>query len=298
MSKTFQMTILLILLILIWGIGWPMIAIGLPYCPPIWYSTIRLALAAVMMFIVMGLAGQLVMPDKKDLPLIFSIGFLQIGLFVMLITLGLEYVPPGRSAIIAYTSPIFVTPIAVWFFSEKLTKFKVMGLILGLIGIISLFMPWELDWHNQHVLLGNGLLLLSAIVWSAAMLHIRYAKWHRSSHHLLPWQFLVSIIPNILMAFYLDPHPIIHVTTSLIVSLAYVIILASLVAYWIIITITRFLPVITTSLLLLAVPVVGLLSSAVMTGEKLSLNIIVSFAFIISGLIFVSLPNAKSRADT
>jgi drug/metabolite transporter (DMT)-like permease len=291
MSKTFQMTILLILLILIWGVGWPMMAIGLPYCPPIWYSTIRLGLAAVMMFIIMGLAGQLVMPDKKDLPLVLSIGLLQIGLFVMLITLGLEYVSPGRSAIIAYTSPIFVAPIAVLFFHEKLTTFKIIGLVLGLIGIVSLFLPWELNWHDWHILLGNGLLLLSAIVWSIAMLHIRYAKWHRPSHHLLPWQFLVSIVPNVLMAFYLNPHPVIKLTKFFYVSMSYTVILSSLAAYWLIIVITRYLPVITTSLLLLAVPVVGFLSSAVMTGENLSLSIIMSFIFIISGLAFISLPN-------
>lgn len=290
MTKSIQMFILLGLLILIWGIGWPMIAIGLPYCPPIWYGTLRLGLSAVLIFIVMGLMGQLVMPNKKDIPLIFSIGFLQIGLFVMLITLGLEYVPPGRSAIIAYTSPIFVTPIAVLFFNEKLTKFKIIGLILGLVGIVSLFTPWELDWHNQQILLGNGLLLLSAIVWSATMLHIRYAKWHRPSHHLLPWQFLISVIPNALMAMYLDPHPVIRLTPVFWGSLAYTTILSSLIAYWLIIVITRNLPVITTSLLLLAVPVVGLLSSAIMTGEKLSLSIIISFVFIISGLVFVSLP--------
>ncbi len=298
MSKSVHMFILLGILILIWGIGWPMISIGLPYCSPIWYGTIRLIFATLLIFMAMGLTRQLVIPDKRDLPLIFSLGFLQIGFFVMLITLGLEYVPPGRSAIIAYTSPIFVTPIAVLFFRERLTRMKTIGLILGLMGIISLFMPWELDWHNKYLLLGNGLLLLSAIVWSAAMLHIRYAKWHRPSHHLLPWQFLVSIIPNVLMAFYLDPHPVIHWVPALLWSLTYVIVLASLIAYWIMITVARNLPVITTSLLLLAVPVVGLFSSALMTHEKLSLNIMISFIFIISGLVFVSLPNSQKRPIT
>jgi drug/metabolite transporter (DMT)-like permease len=294
MSKSGQMFGLLGLLILIWGLSWPVMAIGLAYCPPIWFSTLRLIGAAALIFIIMGLTRQLVIPDKKDFPLIFSIGFLQIGLFVMLITLGLEYVPPGRSAIIAYTSPIFVTPVAVWFFSERLTKMKIIGLLLGLMGIVSLFMPWELNWHDKHILLGNALLLLSAIIWSAAMLHIRYGKWHRPSHQLLPWQFLVSIIPNIIMAFYLDPHPVIHyMAPGFWWSMGFTAVLASLAGFWMIIVITRFLPAITISLLLLAVPVVGLLSSAVMTGEKLSFSIIVSFIFIIGGLVFVSLPNSR-----
>jgi drug/metabolite transporter (DMT)-like permease len=120
MSKTAQMVILLVILVLIWGLSWPLMSEGLKYCPPIWFATIRLVIAVVVIFAVFGATKQLVLPNKRDFPLIFSIGFLQIGLFVMFITLGLEYVEPGRSAIIAYLSPFFVTPIAVIFFGEKL----------------------------------------------------------------------------------------------------------------------------------------------------------------------------------
>ncbi|MDX2163955.1 MAG: DMT family transporter [Gammaproteobacteria bacterium] len=289
MSKTAQMVVLLAILVLIWGVSWPVMAEGLKFCPPIWFVVIRLAIAITVIFGVFACTKQLVMPIKKDIPLLLSIGLLQIGFFTLLITVGLEYVAPGRSAIIAYLSPFFVTPIALVFFKEVLSNGKILGLILGAIGIALLFSPWELDWHDKNVLLGNGLLLLSALVWSAAMIHTRYTEWHRETHELLPWQFVVGFIPNIIIALIWMPHPVIQWSAPMLwFSLLYNAILASLVAYWLLVTITRHLPVITTSLGLLGVPVLGLLASALFIGEPLTLSILTSLGFIIAGLACVS----------
>jgi len=289
MSKTVQMGGLLILLILIWGISWPIMSAGLAYCPPIWFAALRFLLAVVIVFVFFGVTKQLILPTKKDFPLIFSIGFFQMGFFVMFITLGLEYVSPGRSAIIAYLSPFFVAPIAVIFFGEELSRGKIAGLVLGAAGIALLFSPWEVNWHDKHVLEGNGLLVLSTMVWAGAMIHTRYATWHRSSHLLLPWQILAGTLPNLLLALVLVPHPVIHFyAPAFLISLFYNAILSSLVGYWLMIIITRNLPVITTSLALLAVPVVGLLASAVMVHEALTASILTSLGLIIAGLACVA----------
>jgi drug/metabolite transporter (DMT)-like permease len=290
MPKSSTIVSLLLALILIWGCGWPVITIGLPYCPALWYSTLRLIIATIIVFVAMGLTRQLIIPERKDWPLILSIGLFQIGAFVLLMTVGLEYVAPGRSAIIAYTSPFFVTPIAVFFFNEKLSGGKIAGLILGTAGIALLFSPWEMNWHDQHVILGNGLLLLAAICWSVVMLHTRYAIWHRPSHLLLPWQLLIGTIPNLLLAVWLEPHPVIHwQNPTFLFSLFYMAILATPIAYWIVIVVSRALPVITTSLALLAVPVAGLLSAAWLVGEPLTPSIMISMGLILSGLAFVAL---------
>ncbi|HEV2614226.1 MAG TPA: DMT family transporter [Gammaproteobacteria bacterium] len=287
-TKTY-MAILLAILVLIWGISWPIMTEGLKYCPPIWFSTLRLIIAVSVVFAVFGALGQLSLPSKRDLPLIFSIGFFQIGVFEMLITLGLGYVEPGRSAIIAYLAPFFVTPVAVMFFGEELSLGKIAGLLLGGAGIALLFSPWQLNWHDKHILLGNGLLVLSSVVWGAVMLHTRYATWHRATHVLLPWQLLMSVIPNLVMAFILVPHMVIEWHAPMFLfSLLYNALLSSLVAYWLVITITRHLPVITMSLALLAVPVLGLLASAATLGEQLTPSIIMSLVLIVVGLACVS----------
>ena len=292
MTKHNEMLLFLVLLVLIWGLGWPMITIGLPYCPPIWFSALRFVLATLTVFIPAMLAGMLVLPSKKDIPLILSVGLFQMGAFVMLITLGLEFVEPGRSAIIAYTSPFYVLPIAHTFFGEKLSKGKITGLILGTLGIVLLFSPWELNWSDKNILYGNGLLVLSAMVWAGSIIHVRYSKWHSSPHFLLPWQLLLGTIPNVILAFILIPDPKIEWGSStFLLSLFYCSILATSVAYWLVITITRYLEASTTSLVLLAVPVVGLLASHFIVNEPLTLTTLTSMGLIISGLVLVTISN-------
>ena len=263
MSKTRLAIILLAILSLVWGLGWPMISLGLPYCPALWYGALRFMGATILVF-------------------------LQMGLFVLLFTLGLKYVPPGRSSIIAYLAPLFVTPIAVIFFGEKLTPGKIMGLLLGVAGVFVLFSPWQLNWHDPRLLLGNGLLLLSAVVWSAGMLHIRFAKWHRPSHQLFPWQLLTATIVNVLMAMIFSRHPQINWSHPLMLSMGYAILFNTVVGYLLSIIITRYLSVVTTSLGLLAIPIVSLLSSAWLVGEKLDAGILTAMGLIIAGLACVA----------
>lgn len=60
------------------------------------------------------------------------------GIFVLLINVGLHLVEAGRSAILVYTTPIWVTPIAIFIFKEKAGFLKWLGLVLGIAGIIVL----------------------------------------------------------------------------------------------------------------------------------------------------------------
>jgi drug/metabolite transporter (DMT)-like permease len=67
------------------------------------------------------------------------------------------------------------------------------------------------------------------------------------------------------------------------------------------ITVTRALPAITTSLATLSVPLVGYLASMAMLGEALPWNDLAGFVFILTGLVAATLDDAlrhrRSRAN-
>ena len=71
-------------------------------------------------------------------------------------------------AILADSSPLWVLPGAVLLFGERLTRWKLPGMILGIGGLIVLLNPASIDWSNRNVLLGNFLLLIAAGVWAVA----------------------------------------------------------------------------------------------------------------------------------
>jgi len=289
MKQSLGFTYLLLgLVIIIWAIAWPTSKIGLIDMPPIWFSVFRLCTGFLAMIIILLFQKKIKLPTSKDMPFIFSIGLLQMAGFLILINEGLSFVDAGRSAILVYTTPFLVTPIAVFFYQERLTAKKILGLLLGLMGIVLLFNPKSFQWHNPQVLMGNAFLLLAAVCWAIAMLHTRYGKWHSSSLQLIPWQLFIATLVVFLAGITIDPHPTINWTPRLFVMGLYNGIFATGFAYAAIIYVSQRLPVIMTSLLLLGVPILGLLSSSLWLGEKLTPDILFACACIVLGLAAIA----------
>ena len=275
---------LLIIIIVIWGLSWPVIKIGLQYMPPLWYAAFRMLIGMLSMFIIVAVAGKVILPTRKDLPIILVMGLLQMATFMILINLGLSHVEAGRSAILVYTTPIWVMPLAVLFFHEQTNFLKWIGFALGLVGILILFSPSAINWSDPTIVLGNGILLLSALVWAISMLCARNMKWPHAPFELVPWQLLVGTIPIFLIASFEQPFAAIQWNPTLIGTLLFACIFATAVAYWGTMVISKELPSTTASLSFLAVPVAGLLFSALLLGEPITLVKVIAMTCILGGI--------------
>jgi len=108
--------VLLLLAILVWGINWPVMKAGLGHVTPFWFSASRFALGALCLFLLQSATGTLYRPRRRDLPLLLSVGLLQMLAFTLLGALAMTDLPAGRSAVLAYTTPLWVTPLAVLVF--------------------------------------------------------------------------------------------------------------------------------------------------------------------------------------
>lgn len=292
-NPTIRIYMLVILLIIVWGLCWPINKLGLAYIPPIWFAVFRLLIGTISLFCITLFAGKFALPTRKDLPIIFVFGLLQMAVFISLITIGLSYVSAGRSAMLVYTTPIWVTPLAILFFHEKLTIYKTIGFLLGIMGIFILFSPWEMDWSNKAVLLGNTLLLIAAFVWAVTILCARNMKWHHTPLELVPWQLLLGTLLVFIMAYLKQPAPLIKWNVTLIFSLVFTGTLGAAFGYWGSIVVSKELPSITASLCYLAVPVSGLIFSALLLHETITPMMIVAMLFILLGLTFVAWGNHK-----
>lgn len=257
--------------------------------PTLWHATIRLGVACLCMFVIAAILGKLKIPSKQDLPMIFTLGFFQMGIFTLLINLGLVFVEAGRSAILVYTVPIWVLPIALLVFKEKLNPLKLLGFCLGLIGILILFSPWSIDWHQSDAVIGHCLLIGAAICMAISICTARQLTWHSSALALLPWQLLVATIPVLSIACIFSPSPEIHWNRTSLWAMAYSAVLATAFANGFITVVSKKLPSTTVSLGLLGVPLTGVISAVLILDETVTVNMKLAMFFIFAGLIFVSL---------
>lgn len=282
-------------LVLIWGLNWPIMKMVVQLMPPVWFVVARLALGALCLFALLLATGRLAKPTRADWPIIWSVSALQMWLFMTFTTIGLQFIPAGRSAILAYTSPLWVLPAAILVFGEKLTRWRALGMIAGLGGLVVLLNPASIDWSDGHQLLGNGLLLIGAMLWAIAILHTRRHKWYLSPLQLAPIQMALLIVPMSLVAYWIDGPFRAEWNWQLTWMLVYNGPLATAFAFWASVSLQRALPSSTISLSYLAVPAWGLIASTLWLGEALPPSLILGGALIFLGVAAIALGDARRR---
>jgi drug/metabolite transporter (DMT)-like permease len=282
-------------LVLVWGCNWPAMKIVLAYVTPLWFAVLRMAMGTLSLFLVTVVwVGRVKLPDRADLPVVLSVGLLQMAGFLALVNLALMNVPAGRSAILAYTTPLWVLPGAIFILGERLSRAKSLALLLGLAGVAFMFNPAGFDWSDSKALAGNAYLLVGAALWAVAIIHVRKHRWVGSPLTLAPWQMLTGLVPLTILAWQIEgpPPPVSHPASAIALAL-YSGPLVTAFPFWAAVTAARILPAVTVSLTLLLVPVIGLLSSALVLHERLSATTVTGLLLIVSGIAAVNFANAR-----
>ena len=280
--------VLLVLVVFVWGVTWPVMKIGIEYLPPVFFGALRMFVGAVFMFAVVRAYGRIRVPSSGDWPMVLNVGLLQMAIPTALMHFSLSFVDAGRASLLAFTHPIWVAPLAMIFLGERLNKGTVGGLIVGMLGLMVLFNPLGFDWRDDDVLLGNGLLILSAVSWAIGIVHVRLHDWNASPLSLSPWQMLVAGL--LLLSLSLAREDLSETVwdQNLIYVLAFVGIAATGFAYWGAVVVAKNLPAMVSSLGFLGVPIVGILSSAILLMEPLTLTLKIGTGLILGGLVIMT----------
>lgn len=284
---------LLLALIIVWGCNWPVMKIALSYISPLWFCTIRFFVGSLSLFGFLLVTQKFRWPQRADIPMIIVISIFQIGLYLALITLGLQYVSVGQSGILSYSTPVWVAPIAIFFFKEPAQPLKIIGLLLSFVAIVVLFNPVHHDWSNKHVLIGNIELLLAAISCAVSLLYTRFAKWHSKPLILIPWQFMAGAFVCLIGALCCEPFPEIKWDLPFVSILFYTSIVAGGFAYWCVLEVAKTLPTITTSLGLLGSPLLGLILATVFLHEPFSFSLGISLVLFLLGMVMVNISDIR-----
>lgn len=288
-------SLLLVLAIVIWGANWPVMKTGLQHIGPLWFSATRFALGGLCLFVVQAGTGSLRLPTRRDLPLVASVGLLQMLAFTALGAFAMLHIEAGRSAILAYTTPLWVVPAAVLFFGERLSPRRAAGTALGLLGVAGLFNPLSLDWRDGQALLANLMLLTASLCWAICILHLRYYRGDSNAYQLAPWQMLLATVPLAVLA-YLFEGPFDGDNSRTLWQVAlFVGPLATAFCFCAVNAASMWLSSTSMSSAMLGVPLVGLLMSVLWLGERLSLGLLLGALAIVVGIGLISWPAASRR---
>jgi len=280
---------LLVLIAVSWGLSWPVMKAMLFYTTPIWAVCIRYIVAIVVLGVLTYALGRLRLPPRQDVPVVLSVSLLHMVGFGVLCSIGLKYVPAGRSVLLAYTTPFWVFPLARLVLGERLTASRMLALALGIAGLLVLVNPASLDWTDTYVLLGHALILFAAFLWACSIVYVRRHRWAATPFDLLFWQALVATILSTALAFAIEGVPHIQATSEFLWLALYGGGIGTALAFWALNTVNRELPATTTSLGLLGVPVFGVVSSMLTLGEAFDMTTASALVLIVGGIAIATL---------
>jgi drug/metabolite transporter (DMT)-like permease len=274
----------LTIVIVAWGLTWPVNKVVLATLSPLWAVTLRSAIATAALFALTAWRGRISLPPRQDLPVLLSITLLHMLGFNLLASWGLELVPAGRTVVLAYSTPLWVTPGAALFLGEPLTPRRGAGVLIGLAGLVTLLNPLALDWTDQGVVLGHLAILAGALLWALSILHIRAHRWASTPFALIPWETLLATALLVPIALATTPPAPADWSPWFVALLLYLGIVGTAVAYWATATASRHLPAVTTSLGLLLTPVVSVITATLWLGEPLTPTLVVAIVLVLGGV--------------
>jgi drug/metabolite transporter (DMT)-like permease len=231
---------------------------------------------------------------KEDFPRLVLSALFGVGINMMMFFKGLSYTTPINASIIMVSNPIIVLVIASIILKEKITKRKLVGIVIGAVGAISLIAYGkEVSLSGENVKLGNLMILINAASYALYLVIVKplMQKYHPIT--ISKWVFFFGFF--IVIPFgYTEFIEISWKTMPLemLLRVAYVIMFTSFFAYLLNIYALKTINASTVSFYIYLQPLIATGASIYLGKETLMLHEILSAATIFFGVYLV---NTKSK---
>jgi drug/metabolite transporter (DMT)-like permease len=284
---------LLVAMSLVWGLNWPAMKIVVGELPVATFRVLCLWFAGPALLLIAAQGGERIrVPGPLRGKLVVASFFNMFG-WSLLSAIGLTMVEAGRAGILAYTMPVWAAILARFWLGERLTRRRLLGLACGMAGIAVLLVP---DLARLGAApLGSLLVLLAAITWAIGTVYIKRVDWGMSMAQLTGWQQVLSGLPFAVAALLLDPPgALFQMSFHGLLVLLYVLTLPMIFANWIWMVLLDRLPASVAGLSTLAIPVVGVLSGALLLGERVGLGEAAALVLVVAALALVLAPERRA----
>ena len=278
----------------IWGSTWLGIKLGLRDLPPITFAGIRFALAALLLGAIVLIRRAPQSLTARDWRLLAYTGFLTVTLNYALVFWGEQYISSGLAALLSATVPLFGLPLAHWYLaSEPLTWAKVVGVLLGIVGVVIVF-AGELGVGGPLALWASVGIIVAALATAHAGVLLKAQGTHIEPSVLAGVQMAGGCIPLLLGGMALEGSPLgFHWTPLAFASLAYLTILGSVVAFLMYYWLIRHTDVSGVLMIPLVTPLVAVLFGVLFGGETIGWHTALGGGAIIAGVALAVLGSGK-----
>lgn len=152
----------------LWGSLYIISKVALEYVPPVTLLALRYMVSIPALYFLLRLRKKLTPLYRKDMPIVLAIGFVGYFLSFCFQMLGIDRLSGSVSSLLGAMNPIFIPLLAAVFLKERITKEKVLCVLLSMVGVAII-----VGVGGRADIPGALMMLLSVFLWSSASIIIR-----------------------------------------------------------------------------------------------------------------------------
>ncbi len=286
--------LLLAALGLFWGLNWPAIKLSVTEITVWWFRAISVGGGALSILTIALITTGSMLPQRQEVrQLLICSVFVVLG-WHLCTGYGVLLMPAGRASIIAYLMPVVASVLAVPVLGERLTWPKIAGLFLGMAGLAVLIGPDLADLKTAPI--GALFMVGAACCWGIGTVLFKKFTWTSPLTVITGWQLLIGfcvIAPGAALS---EPLPDFGaLSTTAVLAMIYLIALPMTFCQWAYLKVVTLFPAAIAAIGTLAVPIVGVFSSALILGEPIGWVEFTAMLLICAALVVVLVVPALSR---
>ena len=283
----------MVFLVIMWGYSWITSKIGLDYASPLDFATVRVLLGIVFLFLFLLWSRASLRP--RHFRWVVFIGIVQTSAFIILNTWALSEGEPGKTSVLVFTMPFWTMLVAWPVLHERVRGIRWFAVAFALFGLVFVVEPWR--WEGD--IAAKLWAVLSGFGWAAGSVATKYyqRRYRLDALSFLGWQMLVGVLPLTPLPWLMGLEPA-QWGAAYAATLFWTAAVSTAIGFLMWNAILRILPAGTASLNTFAIPVVALVSSMIVFGERLTASEWIGIGFIGAGLTLLTLQAlGESRRD-
>lgn len=279
--------LLLVSLGIIWGSSYLFIKVAVAEVPALTLVAGRLVLAAVVLWIILRSLGHPIPRGRRLWGAYAVMGMLSGALPYALISWGEQYIDSGLAALLQATMPMFTVMLAVFLANDdRLTWTVILGVMLGFVGVAVLMLP-DLREGLHADILGQLAIVAASVSYAAAAVFARNRLRGQPPLTSTMGQMTMGAVFALPLSLFIDRPFGISPSLPAIASWLALTILGTVIAYVIYYALIERTSATFVSTVTYVIPIVGIILGALVLNEPVTLNLVISAALIIVGVLLV-----------
>ncbi len=282
------------LICLLWGSTWMVIRIGLDSLTPIISAGFRFTLAAIVLFLIIKIRKTEIQKDKTSVIL-----YLILGIFSFVIPFGLVYwgedhIPSSLASVLFGAYPFFVAVFSKFAFpDEKISINKILGIVIGFLGIIIIFSD-DFSTGFSFNLLGMFAVVLSAMLQAGTAVVIKKHGGYLNPLTMNFYPILIAGISFLIFGYSIEDSSKLIFDEKAYFSVAYLALFGTIATFTTYYWLLQRMNVVILSLSAFITPIVAVILGWSILSESFSIIDISGTIMVLIGILFANFKGVKN----